>query len=101
MPKRILKGVVVSDKMEKTVVVKVDRIREHPKYKKRYKVSKKYKAHDEKNECKVGDIVEIQECRPISKEKRWRVIKIISKQQSKENKTKEYDSTKNITESSR
>lgn len=79
MPKRILKGIVVSNKMEKTVVVKVDRIKEHPKYKKRYKVSRKYKAHDEKNECRVGDLVMIQECRPISKEKRWRVIKILSK----------------------
>lgn len=75
MPKKQLIGTVVSDKMKKTVVVKVERLKEHPKYKKRYKVHKRYKAHDEKEECKVGDKVIIEECRPISKEKRWRVIK--------------------------
>lgn len=74
MPKKRLKGKVVSDKMEKTVVVKVERIKEHPKYKKRYKIHKKYKAHDEKGEYKVGDKVVIEECRPMSKDKRWRVI---------------------------
>ena len=74
MPKKRLKGLVVSDKMQKTIVVKVERIKEHKKYKKRYKVHKKYKAHDEKEECKVGDNVIIEECRPLSKEKRWRVI---------------------------
>ena len=72
---RLLKGVVVSDKMRKTVVVAVTRLKKHPKYKKRYKATKKYKAHDEKNEYKVGDKVIIQESRSISKEKRWRVIK--------------------------
>ena len=75
MPKKQITGVVVSNKMQKTVVVKVERIKEHPKYKKRYKVHKKYKAHDEKGECKAGDKVIIEECRPMSKEKRWRVIK--------------------------
>lgn len=75
MPKRQLKGTVVSDKVEKTVIVKVERIKEHPKYKKRYRVSKKYKAHDEKGEYKAGDKVVIEECRPISKDKKWRVIK--------------------------
>ena len=75
MPKKQITGAVVSNKMQKTVVVKVERIKEHPKYKKRYKVHKKYKAHDEKGECKVGDKVIIEECRPMSKEKRWRVIK--------------------------
>lgn len=70
---RLLKGVVVSDKMDKTVTVLVTRYKEHPKYKKRYKVSKKYKAHDEKNKCKEGDKVIIQETRPISKDKRWKV----------------------------
>lgn len=74
---RTLKGIVVSDKMEKTVVVEVERLRVHPKYKKRYKVSKRYKAHDEKNEYKVGDKVVIQETRPRSREKRWIVVKII------------------------
>ena len=75
MPKKQITGTVVSNKMQKTVVVKVERIKEHPRYKKRYKVHKKYKAHDEKGECKVGDKVIIEECRPMSKEKRWRVIK--------------------------
>jgi small subunit ribosomal protein S17 len=64
-------GVVVSDKMDKTVVVKVDRLKMHPKYKKKYKVSKKYKAHDGENKFKVGDKVEIIEVRPISKDKKW------------------------------
>jgi len=77
MPKKQITGTVVSNKMQKTVVVKVERIKEHPRYKKRYKVHKKYKAHDEKGECKVGDKVIIEECRPMSKEKRWRVIKKI------------------------
>jgi len=75
MPKKRLIGKVVSDRMDKTVVVEVERIKVHPKYKRRFKVSKRYKAHDEKNEYKVGDKVMIEECRPLSKEKRWRVIK--------------------------
>lgn len=74
MAKKRLKGEVVSDKMDKTVVVEVKRVIMHPKYKKRYTVSKKYKAHDEKNQYKVGDIVIIEESRPISKEKKWKVI---------------------------
>jgi len=77
MPKKQITGTVVSNKMQKTVVVKVERIKEHPKYKKRYKVHKKYKAHDEKGEYKVGDKVVIEECRPMSKEKRWRVVRKI------------------------
>lgn len=72
--KRVLKGVVVSDKMDKTIVVLVERIKEHPHYKRRYRVFKKYKAHDPENNYKVGDKVSIQECRPISKEKRWIVL---------------------------
>lgn len=71
---RTLKGVVVSDKMNKTVVVAVKILKAHPRYKKRYIVTKRYKAHDEKNGCKVGDEVIIQECRPISKEKHWRIL---------------------------
>ncbi|MFA5791732.1 MAG: 30S ribosomal protein S17 [Candidatus Paceibacterota bacterium] len=71
----ILKGVVVSDKMDKTVVVSVSRFIKHPLYGKFYKVSKKYKAHDEENVCKVGDNVEIVETRPFSKDKRFKVIK--------------------------
>lgn len=77
MPKKQLTGKVVSDKMKKTLVVKVERLKEHPKYKRKYKVSKKYKAHDEKEEYHVGDNVVIEECRPISKDKKWRVIKKI------------------------
>ena len=77
MPKKQLKGKVISDKMQKTVVVEVERIKENPKYKKRYKVHKKYKAHDEKEEYKVGDMVVVEECRPLSKDKTWRVIKKI------------------------
>lgn len=77
MIKRQLQGKVVSDKMQKTVVVKVERIKEHPKYKKRYKVHKKYKAHDEKGEYHVGDQVLIEESKPMSKEKRWQVVKKI------------------------
>lgn len=78
MPKHKLKGIVVSDKMQKTVVVKVERQVRHPRYKKVYKVHKRYKAHDEKEEYKVGDKVFIEECRPLSKEKKWRVIRKIA-----------------------
>lgn len=70
---RVLKGVVVSDKIDKTLVVAVNRLKLHPKYKKKYKVTKKYKVHDEKNEYHIGDKVTIIECRPLSKEKKWRV----------------------------
>jgi len=71
---RRLSGVVVSDKMQKTIVVKVDRTKMHPRYKKRYVVSERYKVHDEKNQYKEGDKVQFQECRPLSKDKRWNVI---------------------------
>ncbi|OGZ67933.1 MAG: 30S ribosomal protein S17 [Candidatus Staskawiczbacteria bacterium RIFCSPHIGHO2_02_FULL_42_22] len=74
MPKKKLTGIVVSDKMQKTVVVKVESIKEHPKYKRRYKTHKKYKAHDEAKEYKVGDKVIIEETTPISKDKHFRVI---------------------------
>jgi small subunit ribosomal protein S17 len=74
MAKKQLTGIVISNKMQKTVVVEVEKIKEHPKYRRIYKVHKKYKAHDEKGECKVGDKVIIEECRPMSKEKRWRVV---------------------------
>jgi small subunit ribosomal protein S17 len=67
-------GLVVSDSMDKTIVVRVDRVKTHEKYQKQYTVSRKYKVHDEKNEFKKGDTVEFAECRPISKDKRWRVI---------------------------
>ena len=71
---KILKGVVTSDKMDKTIVVKVTRFVEHKKYGKRIKKTKKYKAHDENNSKKVGDTVEIEETRPISKDKKFKVI---------------------------
>jgi small subunit ribosomal protein S17 len=71
--KRELVGVVVSDKMQKTIVVKVDRVKTHPKYGKQFVVSKRYKVHDEKGEYKTGDTVVFVECRPFSKDKRWRV----------------------------
>lgn len=72
--KKKFNGVVVSDKMEKTIVVEVERVKIHPKYKKRYSVSKRYKVHDEKEEFKKGDKVSFIECRPISKDKKWRVL---------------------------
>ena len=74
MPKKKLTGIVVSDKMEKTVVVKVESIKEHPKYKRRYKIHKKYKAHDQNQEYHMGDKVVIEECAPISKDKHFKVI---------------------------
>ena len=74
MPKRQLKGKIISDKMVKTVVVEVERIKMHPKYKKRFKSHKKYKAHVEGGDYKVNDFVIIEECNPISKDKKWRVI---------------------------
>ncbi|MCT8161470.1 30S ribosomal protein S17 [Pseudoruegeria sp. SHC-113] len=74
MPKRILKGTVTSDKNEQTVTVSVERRFTHPVLKKTIRKSKKYRAHDAKNEFKVGDIVRIQECAPISKTKRWEVL---------------------------
>ena len=73
--KRTFEGVVISSKMDKTVVVLIERIVKHKKYLKQYTVSKKFKAHDEKNEYKIGNTVVIEECRPYSKDKKWRVIK--------------------------
>ncbi|MBP2016922.1 small subunit ribosomal protein S17 [Symbiobacterium terraclitae] len=70
-------GVVTSDKMDKTVVVAVETLVQHPLYKKRIRRTKKFKAHDEQNQCKVGDKVRIMETRPLSKDKRWRVVEII------------------------
>jgi small subunit ribosomal protein S17 len=71
---KVLNGVVVSDKMDKTVVVSVTRFVKHPKYQKFVKISKKYKAHDENNAHKVGDIIEIIESRPLSKDKHFTVV---------------------------
>ena len=70
-------GVVVSDKMDKTIVVSIVRKAKHPLYNKTIKSSKKYKAHDENNEAKVGDEVLITETRPLSKDKRWRLVKVV------------------------
>ena len=75
MPKRILQGVVVSDKQDKTIVVRVERRLMHPIYKKFIRRSKKYSAHDEGNTAKAGDVVRIRECRPISKNKTWELVK--------------------------
>jgi small subunit ribosomal protein S17 len=74
MPKRILQGVVVSDKNDKTVVVQVERRFTHPVMKKTVRLTKKYHAHDESNACKAGDIVRIEECHPVSKKKKWVVL---------------------------
>ncbi len=74
MPRRILQGVVVSDKMDKTIVVRVERRVMDPVYKKFIRRSKKYAAHDAGNVCKIGDVVEIRECAPISRHKRWEVL---------------------------
>lgn len=74
MPRRVLKGTVISDVQDKTVTVLVERKVMHPVYKKFIKQSKKYAAHDDANQCKVGDIVSIIECAPISKNKRWAVV---------------------------
>ena len=74
MPRRVLTGRVTSDKQDKTITVSVDRRIMHPLYKKFIRRSKKYAAHDEANSCKVGDMVRIEECRPISKRKTWVVI---------------------------
>ncbi|MBM10273.1 MAG: 30S ribosomal protein S17 [Magnetovibrio sp.] len=74
MPKRILQGVVVNAVQDKTVTVKVERRIKHPVYTKVIRRTKKYAAHDEQNACKVGDMVSIRECRPISKRKTWEVL---------------------------
>ena len=72
-------GKVVSDKMDKTIVVATERLVEHPLYKKQIKKKKKYKAHDEENQCQIGDTVKIMETRPLSKEKCWRLVEILEK----------------------
>jgi small subunit ribosomal protein S17 len=77
--RKVREGIVVSDKMNKTVVVMEEVMAFHPLYKKRVKKSVKYKAHDENNVCKSGDKVKIMETRPLSKDKRWRVVEILEK----------------------
>ena len=84
MPKRVLQGVVVSDKNDKTVVVQVERRLTHPVLKKTVRLTKKYHAHDEANAFHEGDVVRIQECPPVSKNKRWVVLEPVSPQASSE-----------------
>ncbi len=76
--RKVMEGLVVSDKMAKTVVVAVETRKVHPLYKKAIRYTKKYKAHDENRACKIGDRVRIVETRPLSREKRWRVVEILS-----------------------
>lgn len=78
-PRKVRTGIVVSDKMDKTIVVAVQDFIKHPLYGKIVKRTKKYKAHDENNECQIGDKVVIMETRPLSREKRWRLIRIEQK----------------------
>ena len=77
--RKVYQGRVVSDKMDKTITVVVETKKNHPIYGKRMKYSKKYKAHDENNECKVGDTVKVMETRPLSKDKRWRLVEIMER----------------------
>jgi small subunit ribosomal protein S17 len=86
--RKVREGLVVSNKMAKTVVVAVETRAVHPLYKKAVRLTKKYKAHDENNACKPGDKVKIVETRPLSKEKRWRVAEIISTKETVETKPK-------------
>ncbi len=79
MPKRLLSGKVVSNKMDKTGVLATESVTSHRLYGKTLKKTKKYKFHDENNECKIGDVVEVEESKPYSKEKTWRLIRIIEK----------------------
>jgi small subunit ribosomal protein S17 len=75
--RKVREGTVTSDKMDKTITVSVETVKQHPLYKKTIKTSKKYKAHDENNEAKAGDVVRIMETRPLSKDKRWRLLEIV------------------------
>jgi small subunit ribosomal protein S17 len=77
--RKVLLGTVISDKMEKTAVVNVDRTVQHPLYKKTVKKSKRYKIHDEENVCTIGDQVRLIECKPISKDKCWRLLEVVRK----------------------
>jgi len=77
--KKVLQGTIISDKMQDTAVVRVDTVKEHPKYRKRFKFSKKYKAHNEGGKFKLGEKVIIEESKPISKDKRWVVKGLIGK----------------------
>jgi len=89
--KKIKVGRVVSNKMDKTVVVAVESYRHHPVYKKTVRTTKRYKAHDEKNTCGIGDTVSLVETRPLSREKRWRVIEIMNRAELVEIRPEEID----------
>lgn len=80
-PRKIRVGTVVSDKMQKTVVVQIERLVKHPVYKRYVRRRKRFKVHDEKNECHLGDVISFMETRPLSKEKRWRLLEIIERAQ--------------------
>jgi len=82
MPRKVLRGRIVSDKMQKTVVVAVERTARHRVYRKVIRSSKKYFAHDEEETCKQGDWVRIEECRPLSRRKRWRVVEVVRRAES-------------------
>ena len=77
--RKIRQGIVVSDKMDQSILVRVDRTTRHPLYKRIIRRSNKYMAHDQENKCQVGDVVRIMECRPISRHKRWRLMEVVTK----------------------
>ena len=89
-------GVVISDKMDKTITVKVDRVSHHSVYNKLMRMSTKFKAHDEKNSAKIGDTVRIEETRPLSKTKRWRLVEIIKKMNSDDTGMAKSESVDNV-----
>lgn len=80
--RKVLVGRVISDKMDKTIVVQVDRLKRHAQYGKVIRFHKKYKAHDEQNSAHIGDMVKIIESRPISKEKRWALVEVLERQEA-------------------
>lgn len=82
--RKVRMGTVSSDKMDKTITVRVETVKQHPLYKKTIRTSKKYKAHDENNEAKIGDVVKIMETRPLSKDKRWRLVEVMRKAETLE-----------------
>jgi small subunit ribosomal protein S17 len=92
--KRRLTGEIVSDKMNKTRVVLITRLKKHPRYQKFYKISQRFKVHDEKNEFKTGDLVAIEETRPLSREKRWRIVELIKSGVKKQSEELEQDTDK-------
>ncbi len=77
--RKVLRGTVVSDKMDKTIVVEIETTKSHPLYGRRVKYTKKFKAHDANNEAKIGDVVEVMETRPLSKDKHFRLVRIVEK----------------------